>query len=1250
MPRLLPVLGLAALTAPGLLGQSATDRSPAISGSVVDERGAPAAEVEVALRPYPSDYEVGLDLLGVPDALPEAVDRTRSGTDGSYSVSASLAGPYRLELQHSASADQPVPVQSVVLGNLVPLQGVRLAETIDVPNQHLIAVRVLDPDGEPVEGALVIAHPTLWMSPRYLSSLAKMLRDAQAGNYSRPQAQRVFPSYHPASSRTDSEGIVRFLMPTEEANVLVSAPGFSQTEAKTASGRAAFRLERGPGIRFRVRGSNGAPAPGVLIRTSEPPPPTDASTALAMLSTPGVLGTPGTPLAVTDQNGEAVVSGAAASQMTWEFLGADRAFAEVSVPAPEPGTLSPGQRLVDVRLETPRRIPGRVVDAASGLPLDGAAIWVQTSPGDNAYSGPTGAFDLNTRPSPTGTRLLVTAAGYHYERTDTAASEGSNPAEVKIGLTPAAQIAGVVTDDSGQPVAGARIWAEPRGRGATRFSASQSVPAYSTPDGSFVVEALYGQTCRLTAEVPGYATALLDVPPLEPGRVIEPVHLMLSRGRRVVGTVVDTEGNPVIGAQVELLWPLDPSDFRLLTDRPATAAMTNDQGAFLLPATAPGEYEVNVSHSAYAQRPTTRVDLPDGESDFEIGDLTLVAGFTLHGTVTGPDGRPLAGATIRSIGQYRTGGAPTRTATSAVDGRFRIEGLSSDLVDLGVRAAGYPLHTRAGVRTNNDDPVRFELKPGASVNGRVLDNGGNGVAGTLVSLRIEHDYRAGGDPQLWNTADMFPRSRTDAEGRFRFEGLAAGTWSAEVKRGADGAKLDQIELAPGTERDIELLLHARDRLTVIVTTDVGDTVANAQIRVESAGERLPGGYGQTDGSGRSEMDITPGPVTVKVSHRELRDESREVELESGDNELRFELRPGAEISGTVRSYDGAPLALATVAARTEYSFGAESHRTNTVSDQNGAFRVTGLEPRRYIITARSPGYADGGPEEPIEIGDDSIDTIEIVLEPEASIVGAVTGLSMSDLTRVRVYTRKGPRSRDATTDTEGNFSVQGIGPGTWDVRAVKGDWERTVERTVTIERGSTEVFVELPFERGLRLSGQVHEAGGPLIGARLSVGDQSTRTDQEGSFVLEGLQAGPNQIIISRPDFSGTQYQSIDLQVDQEGVRIELEPAAATVAGVIVDAETGQPLDWARLMAADSATIGAIAAGGDASGPLVGVSSGRTLGAGRFKLELRGNADHLWVTLNGYEGAQIPLIITPGEHREGLVIRLQPAPVEPPDQ
>ena len=1253
MPRPWLLLGLAALAAGPLVSQPIANAPNTITGTLVDARDVPAADIEVVLRPHPSAFEADLYVLGHSAALPEAVDRVRSDADGVFSLSAPAAGPYRLDFGHSTPANESGDPTPLVQGVVVPLKGSQVAETVDVPERHSVAVRVLDTDDQPIAGALVVANPSVLASPRTAAALSRMARALSTGNYSPPAAQHVFPAYHPSASRTDAEGIARLGMPTADATVLVSAAGFVLGKGTTRSGRVALRLEGDPGVRLRVRGPTGAPVSGAVIRTAsarERIRNAGASAALRTLTTPGAFGGSDTPLAITDEDGEAVLGRMPGAETALEVEAANGAFAQVSLPPADPAESQERQHIIDVRLDTPLRIPGRIVDAESGLPIDSAAIWVQLFPGHHAFSDPTGAFDLNTRPSPGGTRLQAVAAGFLPERIDIGAADLAGGEEVRIGLTSSAPIRGLVTDEAGQPVAGASIRAEHRGAGVPPSFSFGSGPATSGSDGSFrVEEASYGQTYRLTAQAAGYAPSALDLPPLEPGIPVEPVHLVLSKGRRVLGSVVDMDGNPVAEAQVSLLWPLDPSDFRSMLEAPAAAAATDGGGAFALPATGPGQYEVRVSHADYADRPLSRVEIPAGESDFDLGDLALAAGGAIHGIVTGPDGEPVARATIQARERNRRGRSATKTATTDTDGRFRLDGFSSDLADVGVRASGYPLLVVPGVRVDNADPELIQLKPGASVTGRVLDNGGNGAQGVPVRLRFEQDFRTSGDPRLWSMTETYPRRVTDKDGRFRFDGLPAGTWSALTRKGAEGAQLDGIALIPGAEREIELVLRIRDRLTVIVATEVGEPVAGAQIRLESPGERLPSGYGQTDGSGRSVIDITPGPATVKVSHDELRNESRQVELEPGDNEVRFQLRPGVELSGTVRSYQGTPLALATVEARTEYSFGAESHRTNTVSDQNGAFRVTGLEPRRYVLTARAPGYADGGPDEAVEIGDETVDGIEIVLEPETSIVGAVTGLSPADLNQVQVYARKGPRTRDATTDTDGSFSVQGIGPGTWQLRAVKGDWERTVERTVTIEPGMSEVSVELPFERGLRLSGQVLEDGAPLGGARLSVGDVTARADREGRFALEGLEPGPNQVYISRPDFSGSQYQSIDLQTDLEGVRIELEPAAATVAGVVVDAETGQPLDYASLMAADAATIGAIAAGGETGGPLVGVSSVLTQ-AGRFDLELRENADHLWVTLDGYESAQIPLNIAPGEHREGLVIRLQPAPAEPPDQ
>ena len=383
-----------------------------------------------------------------------------------------------------------------------------------------------------------------------------------------------------------------------------------------------------------------------------------------------------------------------------------------------------------------------------------------------------------------------------------------------------------------------------------------------------------------------------------------------------------------------------------------------------------------------------------------------------------------------------------------------------------------------------------------------------------------------------------------------------------------------------------------------------------------------------------------------------------MQLAPGPNEVRIALRPGAEISGSVRSADGSSLPLATIEATTEFSLNTEFHRANTVADGNGTFRIAGLEPGRYNVTARSPGHADGGPAQPVEVADANVDGIEIVLEPGASIVGVVTGLTPSDLAQVDVTAWQDTRRREATPDAAGNFVIEGVGPGTWRVTARKGDVAsaRNVERSATVEQGTTEVFVELPFERGLRLAGQVLEGGRPVPGARLAASafgernGQSTTTDHQGSFVLEGLSPGLNQLVIGAGDFSAMELRSIELQTDLEGVRIELEAALATLTGIVIDDETGRPLDFAQLMAADAATIGALASGADIGSLVANVSSSFAIDGGRFELDLRVNAERLLVTRQGYESTQIPLNASAGQRQEGLVIRLRPAAPEVPNR
>jgi len=232
-------------------------------------------------------------------------------------------------------------------------------------------------------------------------------------------------------------------------------------------------------------------------------------------------------------------------------------------------------------------------------------------------------------------------------------------------------------------------------------------------------------------------------------------------------------------------------------------------------------------------------------------------------------------------------------------------------------------------------------------------------------------------------------------------------------------------------------------------------------------------------------------------------------------------------------------------------------------------------------------------------------------------------------------------------------------PGTWQVVARLGDsfTGRTVERFVTIGATGAEAFVELAFDRGHRLTGQVLVAGTPLVGGQLlaqHLENEEARyaeADQQGRFEMNGLEAGSYRLRASTP-FGGSEYRSIELRTDVEGLRIDLQPEAV-LSGIVVDATTGLPLRDASLAAGDAPTVAALASGDNdqrvyGSGFITG--GARSEAGGKFEIRLGPGAEQLWVAHDGYQGALIPVNIGPGQRQEGLVIRLQPAASEPQDR
>ena len=1130
MPRMLTFLALAAVTAITLWAQPATDPPLVVTGTLVDERGAPAAGVEVTLRPYPSDYALDIDLLGEPDALLEQADRQFSGPDGTFSLSATAMGPYRLEIRPRRPAAEPAVAVPIVYRDILPLRVPLHLEPVELPNRYPLTVRALDTDGQPIEDALVLVDP--------------QTQQPEVPTYVEPHEQpgRLHPQFGRASMRTNAEGVARFLMPSREAHVAASAPGFALRTGAPTDGRAALRLDRAPGVPLRVLTPDGRAAYRAAIRTAAERP---------------------VPLALTDEHGEATIGIAADGRANLEVETAGGSFARASVRNRVSQDGASALPNVEVRLEQPAAIPGRIADAQTGHAVPEAVVWVGSDPGRRAVADGSGRFDLAAPRRRNRAEVGIVASGYKSATARATAEQLAGAKEMSIGLTAAAPLTGWIVDAFDRPIAGANVQLEPSGRGwFFQRETGRSGRATSGPSGSFWIDnALYGSTYRLTVEARTFASAQLDLPAFTRNAPVEALRIVLTQGRQPWGTVVDLDGAPVAGAQIRLLWPPDDPEVREdHGDNDATESVTsNERGEFEFPSVAPGQYGLDVVHPEYIDLLHNAANVTSGEGFVDLGVFTLTPGAEIEGVVVGPNRRPVEGAEVGTRQRTQHLSGQVRTATTDQDGRFRLRGLLPALADIAAAKDGYVASVVQSVRPGTGESILIELAEGASLAGSVLRPDGTPAADVPVGLQLPSGELSrmvrGRAPE-----ELFLWDRTDGDGRFRFDNVVPARWTAEARDETTRATLEGIELTQGELREIDLRLQTPDQLTVFVTNHVGEPVADADVTARPKDRSEKSAFGDTDAGGRVTLWVATGPAEVEVGHPQLLDISREIVLEPGPNELDVQLGPGGEISGVVRSVDGTPLRGVTVEASEEppdvdgdNDRAIRLRRLNrvleppirTVADFGGNFRVAGLDRGRYHLVARLSGYTEAESPGVIEIDGQSIDGIELVLEPGASIRGSVTGLDSADLASAEVQAWKGVLFRNTNPGIDGNFELSALSPGTWQVSATAGD-RRSSPQEIDLEPGGPGASVELRFEPGFRLSGQVRFAGEPATGgfvnALLQGQEQRrrTRTDHQGRFEMEGLAAGTYELRFRHN--LGAADQSLDLQSDHYNLLVNLQP------------------------------------------------------------------------------------------------------------
>ena len=597
----------------------------------------------------------------------------------------------------------------------------------------------------------------------------------------------------------------------------------------------------------------------------------------------------------------------------------------------------------------------------------------------------------------------------------------------KFGL--AVPITVEVVDEKGAPIMGALVLVRPD----TIFVPGEKAPAQTTgADGLAVFDLqsskiqpdFYGRSVVFKA---GYGIGGGDLKATKLR-----VALLTSKSRS--GRVTDFKGAPIANANVELTYLRDAGadplggDSVVLDDgikaqlSAQTRATTDKNGVWQLKdLPVNSEFGVTIKASNFAD---VARQLRAGSGEIET---KLAPEARVNGQLVAPDGKPLAGVTVRVVPKERFERQGGETVTDA-QGKFAVRGLSAASFDVYFKIKNQPFLAAKiddfGARVGDNVLPIVKAQTGVVVRGKVSTSEGEPVSTTVSANEGQQ------------------RAETDKEGDYELRVLpgenvfALDLYNSKYSNARDKQTL---QITEGDAPTLDWTLQIAPLLRGIITDEKGAPIKAKLLLTREFGSDII--EIQSDETGKFEV---PAPFEGEATFGDSMWDKAKWDVVGRQTvklpfrgELKLTVKPTVRRVFQTRVVDenGAPVVGAQFDANV---WEGQSGRGEKIfSDENGVLRIDNITPRESITnpTIAKNGYQLRGELKVIDNGGD-ITTAPIVMARSAATArGNVINSAGQNAARARVAAA----GAETIADENGAFALENLPAGELLVSAISAD-------------------------------------------------------------------------------------------------------------------------------------------------------------------------------------------------------------------